>query len=64
MKKTKSVRIIEVIEVATYVGQGTEIDPNRIVIELWSKDGELSATSIRTIALLSNRSSPPGWMSI
>lgn len=58
MKKTKSVRIIEVIEVATYVGQGTEIDPNRIVIELWSKDGELLAVNDPVFNASGHRLSP------
>lgn len=42
-KIVKSARIIEVIEVYTLIGNGTDDDPNRIRKEYWSKDGELLA---------------------
>ena len=39
----RSVKIIEVIEVVTACGSGTETDPNRLVTEYWSKEGVLLA---------------------
>lgn len=41
----KSARVIQVIEVRTKVGSGTEKDPNRIVTEYWSLDGKLLAVN-------------------
>lgn len=41
--KSRSARLIEVIEVITSTGKGTENDPNRFVTEYWAKDGELLA---------------------
>ena len=43
--KTKSAKIIEVIEVMRCKGQGTDQDPGRIVTEYWSKEGKLLAVN-------------------
>ena len=40
---SKSVNVIQVIEVKTTIGKGTERDPNRIIAEYWSLDGVLLA---------------------
>lgn len=42
---THSAVIIQVIQTMTSVGTGTEADPNRVIIEYWSLDGELLAVS-------------------
>lgn len=42
---TKSAKVVQVIEVTTNIGKGTEADPNRVVIELWSLDGNLLAVN-------------------
>lgn len=41
----KSARIVHVIEIETIVGKGTERDPNRIVTEYWSTEGQLLAVN-------------------
>lgn len=43
--KSRSVQLVEVIEVKTSAGMGTESDPGRIITEYWSKDGELLAVN-------------------
>lgn len=43
--KSRSVQLVEVIEVKTSAGKGTESDPVRIVTEYWSKDGVLLAVN-------------------
>lgn len=43
--KSGSAQVIEVIEVKTTAGKGTETDPYRIITEYWSKDGQLLAVS-------------------
>ena len=40
---SKSARILKVIAVETVIGSGVETDPNRVITELWSLDGELIA---------------------
>ena len=40
-----SAKVIEVIEVVTKAGRGTEQDPTRIITEYWSKEGKLLAVS-------------------
>ena len=42
---SRSARLVEVIEVRTCVGKGTQENPKRIVTEYWSLDGKLLATS-------------------
>lgn len=42
---SRSARLVEVIEVRTCVGKGTEENPKRIVTEYWSKEGKLLAVS-------------------
>ena len=42
---SRSVELIEVIEVKTCVGKGTAVDPNRIITEYWSKAGSLLAVT-------------------
>lgn len=42
---SRSAKMIEVIEVKTCVGKGTAVDPNRIIVEFWSKDGQLLAVN-------------------
>lgn len=44
-ERVKSVKVIEMIQVTISAGSGTENDPNRFVIEFWSKDGKLLAVS-------------------
>lgn len=41
----KSICVTEVIEAKVLVGKGTEEDPNRIVTQFWSTDGELLAVN-------------------
>lgn len=43
--KSRSVQLVEVIEVKTSAGKGTENDPIRIITEYWSKDGVLLAVN-------------------
>ena len=43
--KSRSVQLVEVVEVKTAAGKGTEDNPCRIVTEYWSKDGVLLAVS-------------------
>lgn len=43
--RSKYVSLIEVILVQACVGDGTEQNPNRIIAEYWSKDGELLAVN-------------------
>lgn len=38
-------RVMEVVIVKATVGKGTEKDPNRVITEYWSKDGELLAVN-------------------
>ena len=40
---TDSARVIQVIETKARVGRGTEQDPNRVVTQYWSFEGELLA---------------------
>lgn len=40
---SKSVKIMEVVQVQTKVGSGTGEDPFRTITEYWSKEGELLA---------------------
>lgn len=42
---SRSVKLIEVIEVKTCVGKGTAVDPKRIITEYWSKAGSLLAVN-------------------
>ena len=42
---SRSVKLIEVIEVNTCVGKGTVDDPKRIITEYWSEDGVLLAVN-------------------
>lgn len=42
---SRSVKLIEVIEVKTCIGKGTAVDPNRIITEYWSKAGSLLAVN-------------------
>ena len=42
-KGSRSAKLIQVIAVETVAGSGTERDPNRIVTEYWSLEGELLA---------------------
>ena len=42
---SRSARLVEVIEVRTCVGKGTQENPKRIVTEYWSKEGKLLAVS-------------------
>lgn len=41
--RSVSVVIMEVVVVTTTTGKGTLQDPNRIIVEFWSKDGQLLA---------------------
>lgn len=43
--KSMSAQLIEVIEVKTSAGKGTESNPNRIITEYWSKEGVLLAVN-------------------
>lgn len=43
--KSQSARLVEVIEVKTAKGEGTDKDPMRIITEYWSKDGKLLAVN-------------------
>lgn len=43
--KSRSARVVKVIEVKCSVGNGTESDPNRVIVEYWSTDGEFLAAS-------------------
>ena len=43
--KSCSAQIVEVIEVKTVKGKGTDKDPMRIIVEYWSKDGQLLAVN-------------------
>lgn len=36
-------KVMEVVMVNTPRGKGTEEDPMRIIVEIWTKDGELIA---------------------
>lgn len=38
-------KVIQVIQTVTYVGSGTEEDPNRYITQYWSMDGKLLATN-------------------
>ena len=40
---TDSAKVIQVIETKACVGRGTEQDPNRVVTQYWSLEGELLA---------------------
>ena len=42
---SKSARVAQVIEVQTVVGKGTGEEPNRIITEYWSLNGELLAVN-------------------
>ena len=41
---TDSARIVEVIETRSLMGEWTESDPYRAVIQYWHKNGDLIAT--------------------
>ena len=43
MYEIKSVRTVQLIEVAFKRGSGTEKDPNRIVTQYWDENGDLIA---------------------
>lgn len=43
MYEIKSVRTVQLIEVAFKRGSGTEMDPNRIVTQYWDENGDLIA---------------------
>lgn len=43
--KSHGARTVEVIEVLTVAGAGTEEDPKRVITEYWSKDGTLLAVN-------------------
>ena len=43
--QSRRARVIEVIEVKTARGKGTDKDPMRIIAEYWSKDGKLLAVN-------------------
>ena len=43
--KSRSARLVEVVEVKTPKGEGTDKDPMRIITEYWSKDGQLLAVN-------------------
>lgn len=42
---SRSVKLVEVVEVKTCIGKGTADDPKRIITEYWSKVGELLAVN-------------------
>lgn len=42
---TRSAKVIQVIQTMTSVGTGTEVDPNRILLEFWSLDGQRLAVN-------------------
>ena len=44
MRGILSVQIIEVIKTKTAVGNGTEEDPVRTVVQYWDKEGKLIGT--------------------
>ncbi len=56
---TKSAKVIQVIEVMSNIGKGTEADPNRVVIELWSLDGNLLAVNDPCVIYPGSAVSPP-----
>ena len=41
--RSRSVKVVEVVQVVTTKGNGTDEDPNRVITEYWSLDGELLA---------------------
>lgn len=43
--KSRSAKIVEVIEVKVSKGKGTDKDLMRIITEYWSKDGKLLAVN-------------------
>lgn len=42
---TKSAKVIQVIQTMTTVGAGTSSDPNRVILQFWSLEGELLAVN-------------------
>lgn len=56
--KSKSARLIEVIEINTPAGKGTADNPNRIITEYWSKEGVLLAVNDPEITPCEHLSSP------
>ncbi|APB77432.1 carboxypeptidase [Paenibacillus polymyxa] len=42
-RTSNSAKVIQVIETKNDRGSGTETDPNRIITQYWSLDGELLA---------------------
>ena len=44
MHKVRSAKIISVIRITSVTGTGTEENPNRVITQYWSLDGELLAT--------------------
>lgn len=40
----KSVELLKVIRTITFYGNGTEVNPNRLIEQYWSLDGKLLAT--------------------
>lgn len=53
-----SARVVEVIEVRGCVGKGTEENPNRIITEYWSKDGNLLAVNDPQVTAPGHQPSP------
>lgn len=43
LNKSDSAKVMQVIQVQTVTGQGTEENPYRCIIEYWSLDGKLLA---------------------
>lgn len=43
---TDSARVIQVIETRALDGRGTDDDPCKVLVQYWSLDGELLASSI------------------
>lgn len=42
-KRIHSAKVVQVVEVQAVVGKGTEEDPNRVITQYWSLEGELLA---------------------
>lgn len=42
---TDSARVIQVIQTMASVGKGTAMDPKRVVLEVWTLEGELIAVN-------------------
>ena len=61
-ERVKSAKVTEIIQVTISAGSGTENDPNRFVIEFWSKDGKLLAVSDPYVTACGPRTSAePYW---